>query len=277
MRRTSLHLIYAALFAASTLTISSCSEDDIVNPNSVEVSASTSANARAIGIADVPVGADKTFYKFNLNNGKSNWSDQGNYWLGVVADEKVREVYIYASSKHTTWQRVDPNGGAYGKGSFDVDAFLRNEAKLFNSEKEGLNVIDIDSEVYFFFGNRYAAVQVDQGEVFRESVGNKTGEITKDISSVDYLPFKNTYDFNGSGFFIGVTTDGYVAAAKSLKDTFVVPEGKTNSDVNMSSKTAGKVVSLEVTNSKTVKFTLTDGKTKLGFAQRAKHEFIKVD
>lgn len=251
----------------AALVFTSCDKEQITPIENYAFSSNGPA------IPDVNVGSDKTFYKFYLNNGKPVWSDQGRYWLGIVADEKVREVYIFTPSKHTDWQRIDSNSA-----DKDPDALLRNgSCGLFNPDKEGLKAYAVGPLVYVAFGNKYATLRVDAGEVFRKS--GICGQFPSGISCVDYLPFKNTYDFNGSGFFVGVTDEGYVAGSSSIEGPYVVPTGKSSSDVNSvnSKGTAGNVTCLDVVSNKAVKFTLTNGKVVRGSAQRAKHEFIKVD
>jgi len=228
--------------------------------------------------------ADETIYDFTLNNGKPNWSDNGTYELRVVADEKVRAIFIKSSkTPNGDWARVDPQFGVYGKGSFDADAALRNgDCGLFNSDKEGLNAFAVGPLVYVTFGNKYATLRVDAGEVFRES--GVCGSFPSGISCVDYLPFPRLADFpfDKKGVFIGVTDDGYVAASKEISGDYKVPgielgTPNSNSDVNYNWQTAGKVTCLDVTGFKVVKFTTEDGSTVTGTAQRGANEFIKVD
>jgi len=271
MLKTSSRIFLAFVFAMFTLT--SCMEEEM------EPNLAFSSNGTAV--PDVSVGGDETFYKFELNNGKPVWSDQGKYWLGIVADEKVREVYILAESKHSSWQRVDPQYGVYGKGSFDVDAYLRNgDCGLFNSDKEGLNAFSVGPLVYVTYGGKYATLRVDAGEVFRDS--GICGSFPSGISCIDYLPFPKTADFYGEGVFIGVTKDGYVAGSKTIDGEYLVPgielgTPNSSSDVNYNWRTAGEVTCLDVTGWKSVIFTLKDGSTVTGYAQRGGNEFIKVD
>ena len=259
--KTVLTLVLAAFVFASC-------EKEQITPNE-----NYAFSSNGPGIADVNVNADKTFYKFYLKNGKPNWSDQGRYWLGIVADEKVREVYIFAPSKHTGWQRI--NSSSPDK---DPDGLLRNgSCGLFNPDKEGLKAFAVGPLVYVAYGNKYATLRVDAGEVFRRS--GLCGGFPAGISCVDYLPFKNTYDFRGSGFFIGVTDQGYVAGSRSIGGPFVVPKDKSSSDVNSvnSKGTAGNVTCLEVISNKAVRFTLANGRLVIGSAQRAPFEFVKVN
>ena len=264
-------MTFKAMVGALIIFSTACTTEE--DEQSLEAVAFSSSSA----IPTPNVGGDETFYQFDLNNGKSNWSDNGKYKLGIVADEKVRKVYILAEGKHDSWQRVDPDFGAFGKGSFDVDAFLRNDSScgLFNPDKSNLQAFAIGPLVYVVFGNKYATLRVDSGEVFRE--GGGCGNLPDGITCVDYLPFKRTNDFYGAGFFVGVTEDGYVAGSTEIDGEYSVPSGKSSSDVNMSPRTAGKVSCLEVQGYKFVRFTLNDGKTILGAAQRGKVEFIKVD
>lgn len=239
------------------------------------------------GIPDVAVGGDDTFYKFKLTNGFPQWADtDGTFWLGIVADEKVRAVYIYAASKHSQWMRVDPQfGDGNFTGSFDPDAFMRNQdgnnCGLFNSDKSGMNAFGIGQEIYVTFGGKYAALRRDRGSVFRES-GSTCGTFPSGISCVDYLPFPRTADFNGTPIFIGVTSGGYVAASATIGGPYQIPGielGTPNSasDVNYNGQTAGRVTCLDVTGWKSVVFSLNDGSTIVGQAQRGSNEFIKVD
>ena len=237
----------------------------------------------------VPVGGDEIFQSFKLTNGKSNWSNGGVYYLGLVSDEKVREVYIWAEGKSygNVWQRVDPVSGNIYKGSFDPDAHLRNTAGLFNPAKTGFRAFDVGPLVYVTFGNKYGALRVDQGEVFRDA---PSGNFPSGITNVDYLPFRSTADFNGGGVWIGVTTNahagpalaGYVAGSSNLNGPYLIPglelgTPNTASDVNYSATTAGNVTGIDVTGYKRVVFSLANGTTKVGFAQRGGNEFIKVD
>ncbi len=270
-------LILVALLA---VFFSSCTQETL------EPTEYLAFSSNGPGIADVNVGGDDTFYKFQLNNGFSHWSDNGTFWLGIVADEKVRAVYIYAATKHTKWMRVDPKfgDGNYNK-SFDVDAFMRNGGKngcgLFNSNKSGMNAFGIGQHIYVTYGGKYAKLRRDRGSVFRDS-GSGCGSFPSGIRCVDYLPFASTADFNGGGVFIGVTNNGYVAGSRTIDGNFQIPgielgTPNSNSDVNYAAQTAGNVTCLEVVSNKAVDFTLSNGTTIRGSAQRGGNEFIKVN
>lgn len=255
-------------FALVAFLFSACSQEDISPDESLAFSSN----------------GDKTNYDFTLKNGKSNWSDNGTYELRIVADEKVREIFIKSSkTPNGDWARVDPKSGVYGKGSFDADAALRNgDCGLFNSDKKGLNAFAVGPLVYVTFGNKYATLRVDSGEVFRES--GICGSFPSGISCVDYLPFPRLADFtfDKKGVFIAVTNDGFIAASKEISGNYKEPGRElgttnSNSDVNYNWRTAGKVKCLDVTGFKSVKFELEDGSSIVGFAQRGANEFIKVD
>jgi len=267
------------------LAFTSCSEkEEMIADEAIEPMRKSATSGPSV--ADISVGVDENFYKFKLSNGKPVWSASGTYWLGIVADERVREVYVFAEGKHNRWQRVDPNFGDYAKGlSWDVDAFLRNRnhngkpaARLFNPDKADLNAFAVGPLVYITYGNKYAALRVDAGTVFREN-GSSFGNLPNGISCIDYIRFPRTFDFYGSGFFLGVTDDGYVAGSKTIGGTYKVPTGKSSSDVNSvnGKGTAGNVSCLKVRSFKAVEFVLNNGDVVVGTAQRGNHEFIKVD
>lgn len=245
--------------AVLAFVFSSCSQEEVLPGESQNENLAFTSNGP--GIPDVNVGGDETFYKFQLDNGFPHWSDNGVFWLGIVADEKVRAVYIYASSKHSKWMRVDPQFGDGGyDSSFDPDAFLRNRSDcgLFNPDKEGMNAFGIGQHIYVTFGNKYGKLRRDRGSVFRES-GSSCGTFPKGISCVDLLPFPQTADFNGGPVFIGVTKEGYVAGSRTIEGPYQVPgielgTPNSNSDVNYNWQTAGKVSCLSVVGFKAVDF-----------------------
>ncbi|MEO0338018.1 MAG: hypothetical protein AAF242_02280 [Bacteroidota bacterium] len=252
-------------FAAVAFILTACTKEDFAP---AEENLAFSSN----GPDDISVGGDKTFYRFTLDNGYSGWSNDGVYQLGIVADEKVRAVYIYAEGKYDGWQRLDPKHGTVG-GSFDVDAYLRSN--LFNSDKACLNVFTEGQFVIFTYGNKYSKIRTDRGTIFRDG-SRKSGRLPKGITSVDFLPWNKIPGYR-DGAYLGVTKQGFVGAATTIDGEYVVinPSNASGNNVNKDSRSAGKVECLDVITDKRVTFTLKNGNTMTGTAQRSTKEFIK--